>query len=140
MAPYSKFFNKILYLAQVVPDFPGRLSSSSYLVPPSCPVSVLDLTVRLAGEVLYSDVCERVRKASEAGPLRRVVGYTQAPLVSSDIISDCHSAVLDRRGGQQVRPDTVRLVAWYEIIETLDSRPSHQDKYHPMEFYAPLLP
>ena len=50
-----------------MPDFPGRLSLSSYLVPPSCPVSVLDLTVRLNTELSYSDVCQRFRKAAAAG-------------------------------------------------------------------------
>ena len=97
---------------QVVPDFPGRLSVSSYLVPPSCPVSVLDLTTRLKVSALYSDVCQRLRKAAAAGPLRRVVGFTEDPVVSSDLVSDPHSAVVDSGAGQQVSEDTVRLVAW----------------------------
>ena len=97
---------------QVVPDFPGRLSISSYLVPPSCPVSVLDLTTRLNTEVLYTDVSQRMRKASAAGPLRRLIGFTEDPVVSSDLVNDTHSAVVDSRAGQQVSPDTIRLVAW----------------------------
>ena len=106
--------NKLLFYfdSQVVPDFPGRLSISSYLVPPSCPVSVLDLTTRLNTEVLYSDVCQRMRKAAAAGPLRRLLGFTEDPVVSSDLVNDSHSAVVDSRAGQQISSDTIRLVAW----------------------------
>ena len=95
-----------------MPDFPGRLSLSAYLVPPSCPVSVLDLTVRLNTELSYSDVCQRFRKAAAAGPLRRLLGFTEDPLVSSDLVTATQSAVVDSRAGQQVSGDTVRLAAW----------------------------
>ena len=90
----------------------GALTTSSYLVPPTCPVSVVDLTVRLVREEQYSNVCERLRKLSQSGPLRRVLGYSEAALVSSDLVSDSHSAVVDSRAGHQTGPDTLRLVAW----------------------------
>ena len=90
----------------------GPLITSSYLVPPTCPVSVVDLTVRLEREEQYSNVCERLRRLSQSGPLRRLLGYSQAALVSSDLVSDSHSAVLDSQAGHQTGPDTLRLVAW----------------------------
>ena len=69
-------------------DFPGQLSSSSYLVPPTCPVSVVELRLRLQRDVLYSEVCQRARRLAVSGPLRRVLGYSEEPaLVSSDFLS-----------------------------------------------------
>lgn len=99
------------HIAQVT-GWRGAITTSSYLVPPTCPVSVVDLTVRLEREVEYSEVCQRLRKLAQAGPLRRVVGYSEAPLVSSDLVTDCHSAVLDTQAGRQTGPDTLKLVAW----------------------------
>ena len=81
-------------------------------MPPSSPVSVLDLTTRLKADVLYSDVCQRLRKAAAAGPLRRLLGFTEDPVVSSDLVNSTQSAVVDSGAGQQVSEDTVRLVAW----------------------------
>ena len=90
----------------------GSLTTSSYLIPPTCPVSVVDLTVRLEREALYSSVCERLRRLSKSGPLRRLLGYSEAALVSSDLVSDSHSAVLDSEAGHQSSADTLKLVAW----------------------------
>ena len=95
-----------------MPDFPGRLSLSSYLVPPTSPVSVLDFTIRLNTDLTYADVCQRFRKAAAAGPLRRLLGFTEDPLVSSDLVNASQSAVVDSKAGQQVSGDTIRLVAW----------------------------
>ena len=54
----------------------SSLSSSSFLVP-TYPVSVLDVQIKLQKDADYEDVCQKIRKLAQAGPQRRVVGYTE---------------------------------------------------------------
>ena len=69
-------FSKYLLIPQIVPDYVGRLSSSSFLVP-TFPVSVLDVQIKLQKEADYQEICQKIRKLAQAGPQRRVIGYTE---------------------------------------------------------------
>ena len=57
-----------------------------------------------------------MRKLAQAGPQRRIVGYTEDALVSSDVIGDTHSCLVDSGACQQLSGDTVKLVAWYDHV------------------------
>ena len=98
-------------VAKVVPDYSGRLTSSGFLVP-TFPVSVLDVQVRLSKEARIEEVTNKVRKLGAAGPQRRLVGHTEEALVSSDLVGEATSCLLDAGASEQLTPDTVKLVAW----------------------------
>ena len=76
---------------KVNPGYNGRLTSSSYLVP-TFPISVVEVQIKLAKPALVSEVCSKVRKLAQAGPQRKVVGYTEEDLVSG---TDCRHRITD---------------------------------------------
>ena len=98
-------------LAQVVPALEGRVGGTGLRVQ-SPAVGLLDLTLQLEKEVDYEKVCAAVRKASE-GSLSQVLGFTDEPLVSSDLLGE-ERAVVDLGAGLQLGEGLVKLVVWYD--------------------------
>jgi glyceraldehyde 3-phosphate dehydrogenase len=52
-------------------------------------------------------------KAAAEGPLKGVLLYTEDPIVSSDIVTDPHSCILDA-GLTKVSGNQVKIVGWYD--------------------------
>ena len=67
--------------ALVIPSLKGKLTGMSFRVP-TLDVSVVDLTVRLARDTTYEEICAAVKEASE-GKMKGILGYTNEDLVSS---------------------------------------------------------
>jgi glyceraldehyde 3-phosphate dehydrogenase len=59
------------------------------------------------------EVNAAVREAAE-GPLARIVEYSEAPLVSSDIIGNPHSAIFDALSTRAEGDGFVKVLAWYD--------------------------
>ena len=76
-------------------------------------VSVVDLTVRLSKPASYEDIKKAMKEASE-GELKGVLGYTDEAVVSSDFIGNPHTSVFDEKGGIQLSPKFVKVLAWYD--------------------------
>lgn len=55
-----------------------------------------------------------MKKASENGPLKEFVDYTEEELVSSDCCGNAHSCVFDATAGMMLGKRFVKLVAWYD--------------------------
>lgn len=84
----------------------------SFRVPVS-DVSVVDLTCELAKATNYDAVCAAMKRASE-GSLKGVLGYTEEPVVSSDLRGESCTAVFDAKASMALDPSFVKLVAWYD--------------------------
>ena len=46
--------------------------------------------------------------------MRRIVEYSEVPLVSSDIIGNPHSSIFDALSTAPTATDTLKVVAWYD--------------------------
>merc|ERR1712027_295410 len=99
-------------VGKVIPELNGKLTGMAFRVP-TPDVSVVDLTVRLAKEATYEQICEAVKKASE-GPMKGFLGYTEDQVVSTDFVGDTHSSIFDAKAGIQLSPTFVKLVTWYD--------------------------
>merc|ERR1719382_1756885 len=99
-------------VGKVIPDLNGKLTGMAFRVP-TPDVSVVDLTVRLAKEATYDQICEAVKKAAE-GPMKGFLGYTEDQVVSTDFLGDPHSSIFDAKAGIQLSPTFVKLVTWYD--------------------------
>ena len=75
--------------------------------------SLVDLVVELSEEVTASELNETVR-AEAAGRFSGIVQYTEAPVVSSDIIGNPHSSVFDAGGTEVLGSNLVKVLAWYD--------------------------
>lgn len=99
-------------IAQVMPAMAGRIEGLAMRVPVVAG-SLVDLNVRLARDASSAEIARAFRDA-EAGDLAGILGTTEDELVSSDVIGDPRSAVVDlgllQRAGERLH----RIVAWYD--------------------------
>jgi glyceraldehyde 3-phosphate dehydrogenase len=99
-------------IGEVMPEMKGKLDGIALRVP-TPDGSVVDLTAQVGSEVSVDTVNAAFKAASESGPLAGYLAYTEAPIVSRDIIGDPHSSILDA-GLTMTQDDTVKLISWYD--------------------------
>lgn len=99
-------------VGKVIPELNGKLTGMSMRVP-TLDVSVVDLTVRLAKETSYEEICAAMKEASE-GELKGILGYTNEDVVSSDFIGDARTSIFDEKAGIQLSPTFVKVISWYD--------------------------
>jgi glyceraldehyde 3-phosphate dehydrogenase len=97
----------------VIPSLNKKLTGMAFRVPTS-DVSVVDLTVELNKEASYDEICKVMKAASESGPLKGVLGYTDEKVVSTDFRGYTCPSVFDAEAGIALDPTFVKVVAWYD--------------------------
>jgi glyceraldehyde 3-phosphate dehydrogenase len=97
----------------VLPDLNGKLDGFAMRVP-TINVSVVDLSF-MSKKTTTADEVNALLKAASEGPLKGVLGYNTAPLVSIDFNHDAHSSVFDATQ-TRVSPDgrLVKVLSWYD--------------------------
>jgi glyceraldehyde 3-phosphate dehydrogenase len=95
-----------------IPEVKGKLTGMSFRVPTPT-VSVVDLTVKVAKDTSYEEICAAMKKASETY-LRGILAYTTDEVVSSDFIHDSHSSIFDAGSGIGLNKNFFKLVSWYD--------------------------
>jgi glyceraldehyde 3-phosphate dehydrogenase len=95
----------------VLPNLKGKLDGYALRVPVPTG-SATDLTVTTGRETTVEEVNEAYRAAA-AGPLKGILTYTEAPIVSSDIVTDPASCIFDA-GLTKVIGNSVKVVGWYD--------------------------
>ena len=99
-------------VGKVLPQLKGKLDGMAMRVPVP-DGSTVDLVVELNRSVTVEEVNAAVAKAA-AGPLKGIVQYSEAPLVSTDIISNPHSSIFDAPSTLVLGGNKVKLLAWYD--------------------------
>ncbi|MFG2043778.1 type I glyceraldehyde-3-phosphate dehydrogenase [Dactylosporangium sp. NPDC048998] len=95
----------------VLPELAGRLGGVALRVPVENG-SMTDLTVRLSQAATVEQV-NAAFAAAAAGPLKGILRYSEAPLVSRDIIGDPASCVFDA-GLTAADGHLVKVFGWYD--------------------------
>jgi glyceraldehyde 3-phosphate dehydrogenase len=75
--------------------------------------SVVDLVAEVE-KPATRDTVNAALKAASAGPLKGILGYTEEPIVSSDIIADSRSSVVDGASTMTMGDNLVKVVSWYD--------------------------
>ena len=99
-------------VGKVLPQLEGKLDGIAMRVPVP-DGSTVDLVVELETDVTVDQVNAAVRKAAE-GPMKGIVEYSEAPLVSTDIIGNPHSSIFDAPLTQVLAGNTVKVLSWYD--------------------------
>ncbi|OBI93083.1 type I glyceraldehyde-3-phosphate dehydrogenase [Mycobacterium sp. 1245805.9] len=95
----------------VMPNLKGKLDGYALRVP--IPTgSVTDLTVELGKAASAEDINAAFKAAAE-GRLKGILKYYDAPIVSSDIVTDPHSSIFDS-GLTKVIDNQAKVVSWYD--------------------------
>ena len=97
---------------KVLPGLQGKLDGLAMRVPVP-DGSIVDLVTRLQSQPSAGEVNATVRQAAE-GPMKQVLEYSEAPLVSSDIIGNPHSSIFDAMSTISLADGYLRVISWYD--------------------------
>ena len=98
---------------ETVPDLKGKFDGLSIRVP--VPIgSVSDITMLLKKDTNVGEINETLKSECKSPKWRGIMTYTSDPIVSSDIIANPHSSIIDLALTQVVDKNLVKVVAWYD--------------------------
>jgi glyceraldehyde 3-phosphate dehydrogenase len=98
-------------IGKVLPELNNKLSGGAMRVPVS-DGSLIDLTLELSKNTTISEINECLKNSTN-----ETLGYTEDPIVSSDIIGETHGALVDANLTSIIEVDNkqlVKVVAWYD--------------------------
>lgn len=110
MVPTSTGAAKAIGL--VLPELKGKLDGYAIRVPVPTG-SATDLTVTVGRETTVEEVNAALKKAADSDAFQGILTYTDAPIVSSDIVGDPASSIFDS-GLTKVIGNQVKVVSWYD--------------------------
>ena len=99
-------------VGRVIPELNGKLTGMAFRVP-TPDVSVVDLTVNLSRPTSYEEVKQAMQSASKNG-LSGILGYTEDPIVSNDLLGESCTSVFDAGAGMALNDQFMKLIAWYD--------------------------
>jgi glyceraldehyde 3-phosphate dehydrogenase len=99
-------------VGEVLPELKGKLDGIAMRVP-TPNVSVVDLAAVLDKKTSGEEV-NAAMKAAADGPLKNILEYIEAPLVSIDFRGNPHSSILDSSYTSVMDGDFVKILSWYD--------------------------
>jgi glyceraldehyde 3-phosphate dehydrogenase len=97
----------------VIPDLNGKLHGFAVRAPVPTG-SVVDLTIEANRATSVEEVNAALKAAADDGPLKGLMLYTEDPIVSSDIIKNPASSIVDSQLTAVMDGTMVKVVAWYD--------------------------
>ena len=96
----------------VLPELEGKLHGYAVRAP-VITGSVVDLTFEAERETSVEEINAALKAAAE-GPMKGILKYTEDPIVSSDIVTDPHSSIVDGQLTSVIDGTMVKIVSWYD--------------------------
>jgi glyceraldehyde 3-phosphate dehydrogenase len=99
-------------IALVMPELKGKLDGYAMRVP-TPDVSVVDLVVLTSKKTTAEEVNKALETAAN-GPLKGILAYTEDPVVSTDMLHNPNSSIVDAGMTKVLDGDLVHVIAWYD--------------------------
>ncbi|MEM3030372.1 MAG: type I glyceraldehyde-3-phosphate dehydrogenase [Candidatus Micrarchaeia archaeon] len=99
-------------IGEVIPGLKGKMDGIALRVPVP-DGSITDIVVEVEKPTTREEVNKALKAAAE-GPLKGILQYTEEPLVSSDIIGNPHTAIVDGLLTNVVGGTMVKVLSWYD--------------------------
>ncbi|MFC3041339.1 type I glyceraldehyde-3-phosphate dehydrogenase [Virgibacillus xinjiangensis] len=99
-------------VGKVLPELNGKLNGMAVRVP-TPDGSLTDLVAELDKNVTAEDVNNAFKEAAE-GPLKGIMQFSEDPLVSTDIVGNPHSSIVDGLSTMILEDNMVKVVSWYD--------------------------
>jgi glyceraldehyde 3-phosphate dehydrogenase len=96
----------------VMPALKGKLDGYSMRVP-TPDVSVVDLVALLAKPTTAEAVNAALKAAAE-GPMKGILAYTEDPVVSTDMLHNPNSSIVDSQMTKVLDGDLLKVISWYD--------------------------
>jgi glyceraldehyde 3-phosphate dehydrogenase len=97
----------------VIPELQGKLHGFSIRAPVPAG-SVVDLTFEAARETSVEEVNDAFKAVADQGKLAGILAYTEDPLVSTDIVGNAFSSIVDGGLTAVIDGTLVKVVSWYD--------------------------
>jgi glyceraldehyde 3-phosphate dehydrogenase len=98
--------------ALAMPELKGRLDGLALRVPVP-DGSITDIVAVLNSEVTKDEVNNAYREAAQSSSMKSILRYTEDPIVSTDIIGDPHSCIIDGLS-TMANGNMVKVLGWYD--------------------------
>jgi len=98
-------------IGEVIPELMGKLDGIAIRVP-TPDVSIVDFAALVEKETTKEEVNAALKAAAE-GPMKGILAYCEAPLVSMDFLHDAHSSIVDAQL-TNVKGNLVKVFSWYD--------------------------
>lgn len=101
-------------VCEVIPELKGKLDGLALRVPVACG-SIVDFVAELSAKVTKEQINDAFKEAAD-GKLKKILQYTEDELVSSDIIKNPFSSVVDGLSTQVMGEvgNLVKVLSWYD--------------------------
>jgi glyceraldehyde 3-phosphate dehydrogenase len=99
-------------IGQVLPELEGKLDGMAMRVPVP-DGSLVDLTVEVESTASVEAVNQAMEDASRS-TLSGIMSYCTDPIVSSDVIGNSHSVIIDAALTQVLHGRMIKLIGWYD--------------------------
>jgi glyceraldehyde 3-phosphate dehydrogenase len=96
----------------VIPELQGKLNGVAIRAP-VITGSLVDLTCDVGRETSAEEINAAMREAAE-GPMQGILEYTEDPIVSTDIVTNPHSSILDSEQTGVIDGTFVKVFSWYD--------------------------
>jgi glyceraldehyde 3-phosphate dehydrogenase len=97
----------------VLPELNGKLHGFSVRAPVATG-AVVDLTVEADRATRVEEVNAALSGAADTGALAGILRYTEDPIVSTDIVGDSYSSIVDGLLTSVIDDTLVKVVSWYD--------------------------
>jgi len=99
-------------IALVLPELKGKLDGFSMRVP-TPNVSIVDFVATVATPTTVEEVNAVLKEAAE-GPLKGILAYTEDPVVSTDMLRNPNSSIIDSDLTKVLGGTLVKVLSWYD--------------------------
>ncbi|HMD48794.1 MAG TPA: type I glyceraldehyde-3-phosphate dehydrogenase [Bryobacteraceae bacterium] len=99
-------------IALVMPELKGKLDGYAMRVP-TPDVSVVDLVVLTSKNTTAEEVNKALETAAN-GPLKGILAYTEDPVVSTDMLHNPNSSIVDAGLTKVLDGNLVHVISWYD--------------------------
>lgn len=99
-------------VALVLPELEGRFQGMAIRVP-TPDVSLIDMVCQVERKTTVAEVNQCLKEAAD-GKLKGVLGYSDEPIVSIDMVGTDCSSIVDSLCTQVVDGDLVKVLSWYD--------------------------
>ncbi len=96
----------------VMPELKGKLDGYAMRVP-TPNVSVVDLVALLEKDATAEQINAALKSAAE-GPMKGILAYTEDPVVSTDMMQNSNSSIVDSQLTKVLGGNLAKVVAWYD--------------------------
>ncbi len=122
-------------VGKVIPEMEGKMDGVALRVPVP-DGSIVDFVVHLKKDVTVEEINSTLKKASET-TLKGILDYTEEPLVSTDIVGNFNSSVIDGLSTMVIGKRFAKVFAWYDnewafscrlvdLVKYIDKKDSNQ--------------